>query len=74
MFYDYTKYDFSNFQELKPVGRDQSNDCAELPLNRGKNRFTNILPYDHSRVKLLTSDDTDEEGTDYVNANYMPVN
>ena len=33
--------------------------------------FTNIAPYDHSRVKLLSTDD--EEGSDYINANYMPV-
>ena len=59
------------FQDLKPVGRDQTTIAAELPCNRNKNRFTNILPYDHSRVKLLPTDD--EEGTDYINANYMPV-
>lgn len=27
---------------------------------------------DHSRVKLLPTED-DEEGSDYINANYMPV-
>ena len=59
------------FQDLKEIGRDQSCSAAELPVNRGKNRFTNILPYDHSRVKLLPTDD--EEGSDYINANYMPV-
>ncbi|XP_048769835.1 tyrosine-protein phosphatase 10D-like isoform X2 [Ostrea edulis] len=58
------------FEDLKEVGRDQSCSAAELPVNRGKNRFTNILPYDHSRVKLLPTDD--EEGSDYINANYMP--
>ncbi|XP_047545412.1 tyrosine-protein phosphatase 10D-like isoform X5 [Vanessa atalanta] len=26
--------------------------AADLPCNRPKNRFTNILPYDHSRYKL----------------------
>ncbi|XP_055337539.1 tyrosine-protein phosphatase 10D-like isoform X2 [Paramacrobiotus metropolitanus] len=58
------------YEDLKHVGRDQSCAAADLPVNRAKNRFTNILPYDHSRVKLLETDD--EEGTDYINANYMP--
>lgn len=62
---------FFIWQDLKEVGREQTCSAAELPVNRGKNRFTNILPYDHSRVKLLPTDD--EEGSDYINANYMPV-
>lgn len=45
--------------------------AADLPCNRPKNRFTNILPYDHSRFKLQPVDD--EEGSDYINANYVPV-
>lgn len=59
------------FEELKHVGREQSCSAADLPCNRPKNRFTNILPYDHSRVKLQPVDD--EEGSDYINANYVPV-
>ncbi|KAL8579584.1 hypothetical protein ACOMHN_025537 [Nucella lapillus] len=58
------------YEDLKEVGRDQTCHAAELPANRPKNRFTNILPYDHSRVKLLPTDD--EDGSDYINANYMP--
>ena len=45
--------------------------AADLTVNRAKNRFTNILPYDHSRVKLIPTDDDD--GSDYVNASYIPV-
>merc|ERR1719259_669330 len=37
------------FEALKQVGKTYSCSTAELPVNRPKNRFTNILPYDHSR-------------------------
>lgn len=53
------------------MGRSQPRSAADLPCNRAKNRFTNILPYDHSRVKLIPIDD--EEGSEYINANYIPV-
>lgn len=53
------------------MGRDQPCTFADLPCNRPKNRFTNILPYDHSRFKLQPVDD--DEGSDYINANYVPV-
>ncbi|CAG0893051.1 unnamed protein product [Darwinula stevensoni] len=59
------------YEELKHVGRDQPCTAADIPCNRPKNRFTNILPYDHSRFKLQPTDD--EEGSDYINANYVPV-
>lgn len=59
------------FEELKRVGREQLCGAADLPVNRPKNRFTNILPYDHSRFKLQPTDD--DEGSDYINANYVTV-
>ncbi|MCL4127939.1 UNVERIFIED_CONTAM: hypothetical protein GTU68_063770, partial [Idotea baltica] len=58
------------FEALKNVGRSLPCLAADLPVNRPKNRFTNILPYDHSRVKLQPTDD--EEGSDYCNSNYVP--
>ncbi|ODM90168.1 Tyrosine-protein phosphatase 10D [Orchesella cincta] len=57
------------FEELKRVGREQLCLAAELPVNRPKNRFTNILPFDSSRFKLQPTDD--DEGSDYINANYV---
>ncbi|KAK5646042.1 hypothetical protein RI129_004506 [Pyrocoelia pectoralis] len=38
--------------------------------NRNKNRYKNILPFDHTRVKLKDADPT-VAGTDYINANYI---
>ncbi|XP_056399931.1 receptor-type tyrosine-protein phosphatase H isoform X2 [Hyla sarda] len=58
------------YQELSSVGTTQSKRAAELPDNRAKNRFTNVLPYDHSRVKLSIVNGI--LSTDYINANYMP--
>lgn len=40
------------------------------PCNRPKNRFKNILPFDHTRV-VLDGGDPDVPGSDYVNANYI---
>uniref|UniRef100_A0A3B4Z3W5 Receptor-type tyrosine-protein phosphatase O-like n=1 Tax=Stegastes partitus TaxID=144197 RepID=A0A3B4Z3W5_9TELE len=65
-------YKFSlQFEELKSVGLDLSHGAADLPVNRPKNRYTNILPYDFSRVKLISMHN--DEGSDYINANYIPV-
>ncbi|XP_041114400.1 receptor-type tyrosine-protein phosphatase O-like [Polyodon spathula] len=58
------------FEDLKHVGLDLPHEAADLPVNRAKNRYTNILPYDFSRVKLISMHN--DEGSDYINANYIP--
>ncbi|KAK2493211.1 hypothetical protein MC885_005767, partial [Smutsia gigantea] len=64
-------YKFSlQFEELKLIGLDIPHFAADLPLNRCKNRYTNILPYDFSRVRLVSMNE--DEGADYINANYIP--
>uniref|UniRef100_A0A670Y2K1 Receptor-type tyrosine-protein phosphatase O n=1 Tax=Pseudonaja textilis TaxID=8673 RepID=A0A670Y2K1_PSETE len=64
-------YKFSlQFEELKLIGLETPHFAADLPMNRSKNRYTNILPYDFSRVQLVSMNE--EEGSDYINANYIP--
>ncbi|KAK9953538.1 hypothetical protein ABG768_017522 [Culter alburnus] len=57
------------YEDLSSVGIEQSSVAALLPENKDKNRFTNVLPYDSSRVQLTVND---EDNSDYINANYMP--
>ena len=40
------------------------------PANKPKNRYKNILPFDHSRVKLIEVNEG-QEGGDYINANFL---
>ena len=44
---------------------------AELPVNAELNRFPHLLAYDHSRVKLERPE-SDDDDSDYINANYVP--
>ncbi|XP_028339484.1 tyrosine-protein phosphatase non-receptor type 6 isoform X2 [Physeter macrocephalus] len=43
---------------------------GQRPENKSKNRYKNILPFDHSRV-VLQGRDSNIPGSDYINANYV---
>ncbi|KAK2554980.1 Receptor-type tyrosine-protein phosphatase delta [Acropora cervicornis] len=42
---------------------------SQKPENKAKNRFNNIIPYDHTRVTLTELEGS--PGSDYINANFI---
>ncbi|XP_069033686.1 receptor-type tyrosine-protein phosphatase mu-like isoform X6 [Embiotoca jacksoni] len=62
-------YGFKEEYESFFEGQSAPWDSAKKDENRMKNRYGNIIAYDHSRVRLQPQDG--DGGSDYVNANYV---
>lgn len=63
-------YSFADEFETLPEGSTASWIVATKPENIQKNRYTNILPYDHSRVILRSNSQIVQTG-DYINASWI---
>ncbi|XP_076757588.1 tyrosine-protein phosphatase Lar isoform X5 [Xylocopa sonorina] len=59
---------FSQEYESIEPGQQFTWDHSNTEVNAAKNRYANVIAYDHSRVILQTIDGI--SGTDYINANY----
>uniref|UniRef100_A0A8R1XMG4 Protein-tyrosine-phosphatase n=2 Tax=Onchocerca TaxID=6281 RepID=A0A8R1XMG4_ONCVO len=60
---------FSQEYESIETGQHFTWENSSRPVNKMKNRYANVVAYDHSRVILSTIDNID--GSDYINANYI---
>lgn len=58
------------YAEIRARQPDGTFDHAKMRSNLTKNRYTDVLCYDHSRVVLSTFDD-DDPTNDYINANFV---
>ncbi|XP_034755357.1 receptor-type tyrosine-protein phosphatase kappa isoform X29 [Etheostoma cragini] len=64
-------YGFKEEYESFFEGQSASWDVAKKEQNRTKNRYGNIIAYDHSRVILQPIED--DPSSDYINANYIDI-
>ena len=60
---------FSQEYESIEPGQQFTWEASNMDANKTKNRYANVIAYDHSRVILQPLDGI--VGSDYINANYM---
>lgn len=60
---------YEEYREIKSSVATGTFEAARLRENQSKNRYTDVLCYDHTRVKLSVIDG--DPSSDYINANFV---
>lgn len=66
--------EYEQLQQSTEIHSDRlSSEHSHLAENKTKNRYVNIVAYDHTRVMLKPLPGQKKSGHDYINANYIDV-
>ncbi|KAH0619154.1 hypothetical protein JD844_018879, partial [Phrynosoma platyrhinos] len=60
-------FSFISFQDIRHEASDFPCKVAKLPRNKNRNRYRDVSPFDHSRIKLQQGDN------DYINASLIKM-
>lgn len=65
-------YEFALLREqANAIRATMSRETGTSPFNAMKNRYRDIIPFDHCRVVLPEEPDDEDPGSDYINASYI---
>ncbi|XP_051982586.1 tyrosine-protein phosphatase non-receptor type 9-like isoform X2 [Xyrauchen texanus] len=62
---------YQEYEEIRKEPPAGSFDYSKKPSNQIKNRYSDVLCLDQSRVRLCPLNDEDDETSDYINASFM---
>uniref|UniRef100_A0AAR2JN56 Tyrosine-protein phosphatase non-receptor type 9 n=1 Tax=Pygocentrus nattereri TaxID=42514 RepID=A0AAR2JN56_PYGNA len=62
---------YQEYEEIRKEPPAGTFDYSKKPANQIKNRYSDVLCLDESRVRLCPLNDEDDETSDYINASFM---
>ncbi|XP_060720496.1 tyrosine-protein phosphatase non-receptor type 9 isoform X1 [Tachysurus vachellii] len=62
---------YQEYEEIRKEAPAGTFDYSKIPANQVKNRYSDVLCLDESRVRLCPLTDDDDETSDYINASFM---
>lgn len=59
------------FRALPIISTSLTSNVARDPANRGRNRYTDVMPFDETRIRLKSSTGNQTPSNDYINASLI---